>query len=120
MPIPYLSSRWILNEPTGKESEAMKTYNIVVTAALICCVQAFLCLGCSRSGNGAGNILAPPEMEIRRQAMDFDPSDTIFGDESTHGSDVDIASVVWGATSAAAGAGDIVVFDDETSWDVAV
>jgi hypothetical protein len=53
--------------------------------------------------------------------MDF-PSGTqlIFGDPPAYpAADVDLATVVWGHLSTGSGSGDIVVFDDDTSWVVA-
>jgi hypothetical protein len=44
----------------------------------------------------------------------------IFGDPPAYpAADVDLATVVWGEISAGGGSGDIVVFDDDTSWVVA-
>jgi hypothetical protein len=44
----------------------------------------------------------------------------IFGDPPDNpAADVDLATVVWGEISAGGGSGDIVVFDDDTSWVVA-
>ena len=73
--------------------------------------------GCSNGRNPSDNAVMPSDNSVVRQAMDFYPASTVFGDISTRGSDVDIASVVWGGSTVA---GDIVVFDDNTSWDVAV
>jgi len=95
----------------------MKRSMTVVSAATIAVLLWFSITGCSSKSS---SVIAPSVSNGEvpgRTAMYFDPSDTIFGDESTHGSDVDIASVVWGGSAVA---GDIVVFDDDTSWDVAV
>jgi len=73
--------------------------------------------GCTTGRNPSADPIIPFAGDLQRQAMDFHSAEPIFGDESTRGSDVDIASVVWGGSAVA---GDIVVFDDDTSWDVAV
>jgi len=93
----------------------VKSYAFAFLAVYIF-VVAF-CTSCGNRGNPSENAVMPSDNSVVRQAMDFYGSQTIFGDESTRGSDVDIASVVWGGSTVA---GDIVVFDDDTSWDVAV
>ena len=52
--------------------------------------------------------------------MDFQAlQDPLFGDEESPAADVDLASVVWGQSSANAGSGDIVDFDG-MKWVAAV
>jgi hypothetical protein len=67
--------------------------------------------------------LLPLEADpVARHAMDFVAlEDPLFGDEETPAADVDLASVVWGQSSANEGSGDIVEFlPDHTKWVVAV
>ena len=71
-------------------------------------------------GGSAGNPLVPSEDWSKRQAMIFGTTQTIFGSEDNVASEVDLASVVWGQVSIGTACGDIVVFDDDTSWVVAV
>jgi hypothetical protein len=83
-------------------------------------MSALFLAGCSKGSGSNWSPLVPTDEQTKRQAMAFDNPQTLFGGGEILAADVDLASVVWGQTSAGTGSGEIVVFDDTTSWAVAV
>jgi hypothetical protein len=84
-------------------------------------VGTVLVLGCGRNSLEQGNPISPFQPEPKREAMYFGNTQLIFGDPPDYpAADVDLATVVWGQNDEGEGLGDIVVFDDDTSWVVAV
>lgn len=104
-----------------KERQDMTHVRLALTVFTVC-AAALLSFGCASKDHQRQNPVVPQETGRARQAMWFGQTTTVFGDDGLgiNAVDVDLASVVWGQTSAGAGSGDIVQFDDGTRWVVAV
>ncbi len=87
-------------------------------SAILCIfVLLVLAIGCSGTGGSEGNPLVPSDDWSGRRAMDFQTgTQTIFGAQNFVAAEVDLASVVWGMGLESTVCGDIVEFDDDTSW----